>query len=55
VCIACHDFLAESGASDHLRTRAGVIATLKQMGYKVVARDDAAEPWVRDHVHGTRS
>jgi FkbM family methyltransferase len=54
ICVACHDFLADSGAGDHLRTRAGVTVALKRMGYKLVARDDAAEPWTRDHVHGFR-
>lgn len=55
VCIACHDFLAESGAGDHLRTRAGAIAVLQQMGFSIVVRDDAPEPWVRGHVHGFRT
>jgi FkbM family methyltransferase len=54
VCIACHDFLADSGGGDHLRTRAGVIATLQQMGFNIVVRDDAPEPWVRGHVDGFR-
>ena len=55
VCIACHDFLADSGGGDQLRTRASVIAALQQMGFKVVLRDDAPEPWVRGHVDGFRT
>jgi len=55
ICIACHDFLADSGAGDHLRTRAGVIAVLQQMGFSIALRDHAPEPWVRGHVHGFRT
>jgi hypothetical protein len=32
-----------------------VAAALKQMGFNVVFRDDAPEPWVRDHVYGVRT
>ncbi|MBZ5627437.1 MAG: FkbM family methyltransferase [Acidobacteriia bacterium] len=53
-CIACHDFLADSGGGDQLRTRAGVAAALKDMGFNLAFRDEAAEPWVRNHVYGVR-
>jgi FkbM family methyltransferase len=39
VCIACHDFLANDGGPDEFRTKANVIAFLKQNGFVVALRE----------------
>ncbi len=51
VCIACHDSLANDGGSNELRTKAGVIAFLKQNGFVVSVREDGGCT-VRDYVYG---
>jgi FkbM family methyltransferase len=38
-CIACHDFLANEGGPDELRTKADVIRFLKQNGFTVFLRE----------------
>ena len=52
VCISCHDFLADDGGSDELRTKELVRAFLVAHGFRVTTRDDAAEPWTRDYLYG---
>jgi FkbM family methyltransferase len=57
VCIACHDFLADEGGRETLRTKAAVCELLVDHGFDVLTRDDAPDPWTRDYVYGlnTRS
>jgi FkbM family methyltransferase len=55
VCISCHDFLADSGGPDELRTKTFVIRFLTHHGFDITTRDDAAEPWTRDYVYGARA
>ena len=52
VCISCHDFLADEGGSDELRTKALVRGFLIEHGFAVRGRDDATEPWTRDYLYG---
>ncbi len=52
VCIGCHDFLADRGGPDALRTKDFVLRFLTDHGFAVTTRDDAAEPWTRDYVYG---
>jgi FkbM family methyltransferase len=52
VCIACHDFLADEGGGDALRTKAAVRELLLEHGFELSSRDDAADPWTRDYVYG---
>ena len=52
VCISCHDFLADSGGSNELRTKAEVIAFLKQNGFAVSLRESDERCNVRDYVYG---
>jgi FkbM family methyltransferase len=51
VCIACHDSLANEGGPNELRTKAGVIAFLKQNGFVVSLREDGGCT-VGDYVYG---
>jgi len=51
VCISCHDFLAEEGGPNELRTKANVISFLKQNGFAVSLRESEG-PWIRDFVYG---
>jgi FkbM family methyltransferase len=55
VCISCHDFLADEGGADELRTKAFVREFLLEHGFHVASRDDADEPWTRDYVYGAHS
>lgn len=55
VCIACHDFLADEGGADTLRTKAAVRDLLVRHGFDVRTRDDAPDPWTRDYVYGTNT
>jgi FkbM family methyltransferase len=52
VCISCHDFLADEGGPNELRTKADVITFLKQNSFAVLLRDPDAR-WIRDFVYGT--
>jgi FkbM family methyltransferase len=52
VCISCHDFLADDGGAEELRTKGLVRAFLVEHGFRVESRDDAPEPWLRDYVYG---
>jgi FkbM family methyltransferase len=52
VCIACHDFLADSGGPEEMRTKALVRDFLVGHGFRVEARDDAPDPWTRDYLYG---
>ena len=51
VCIACHDFLANDGGPDELRTKADVIAFLKQNGFVVSLRESEGD-FLRNYVYG---
>lgn len=51
--ISCHDFLAEGGGSDDLRTTELVRGYLSAAGLDVVERADE-RPWVRDCLYGIR-
>jgi FkbM family methyltransferase len=53
ICIGCHDFLAEAGGSEELRTQALVRDFLIQHEFRVTTRDDAPDPWTRDYVYGS--
>ena len=51
--ISCHDFLADAGGSDDLRTKEVARALLERAGFRVVEREDS-RPWVRDCIYGVR-
>lgn len=52
--VACHDFLADEGGSEELRTRADVARLLAASGFDVTLRDGDPRPWMRDHVYADR-
>jgi FkbM family methyltransferase len=52
VCISCHDFLANDGGPNELRTKADVITFLKQNGFAVSLRESDGRVNVRDYVYG---
>lgn len=54
-CIACHDFIADEGGADTLRTKAAVRDVLLEHGFELTSRDDAADPWTRDYVYGVNT
>ena len=55
VCISCHDFLADAGGSDELRTKAFVREFLVERGFSVTTREDAPDPWTRDYLYGVNT
>jgi hypothetical protein len=55
VCISCHDFLADDGGSEELRTKAFVGDFLLEAGFQMTTRDDAPEPWTRDYVYAVNT
>jgi FkbM family methyltransferase len=52
VCISCHDFVADKDGPEEMRTKAEVIAFLKQNGFDVFLRESDPRPEVRDYVYG---
>lgn len=52
ICISCHDFLADEGGSSAFRTKAEVIAFLKQSGFAISLRESDGRCNVRDYVYG---
>lgn len=52
VCISCHDFLADAGGPNELRTKADVISFLEQNGFVVLLRESDRRCTVRDYVYG---
>lgn len=55
VCISCHDFLADQGGPEELRTKAFVHDFLAEAGFRVTTRDDAPDPWARDYVYAVKT
>ena len=55
VCIACHDFLADDGGDEALRTKAAVCELLGGHGFDMRTREDAPDPWTRDYVYGVNT
>ncbi|MDX6414216.1 MAG: hypothetical protein QOH23_1626 [Gaiellaceae bacterium] len=55
VCISCHDFLADDGGPEELRTKAFVRDFLIERGFLVTTRDDAPDPWTRDYVYAVNT
>lgn len=53
VCIGCHDFLADQGAPETLRTRADCTRLLSDAGFNLSSRD-SGQPWVRNYLYGHR-
>lgn len=54
LCISCHDFLADRGDSEMLRTKAEVKPLLEQYGFALRTRPDHRDAWVRDYLYGAR-
>jgi FkbM family methyltransferase len=55
LCISCHDFLADDGGPEELRTKAFVREFLIERGFRVTTRDDAPDPWTRDYVYAVNT
>jgi FkbM family methyltransferase len=51
VCISCHDFMADRGGSDRMRTKASVEDFLTAHGFSLTSRDAAAD-WIQSYVYG---
>jgi FkbM family methyltransferase len=54
VVISCHDFIADRGGPELMRTYARVREILESHGFVVTLREDDPRPWVRYAVHGAR-
>jgi FkbM family methyltransferase len=54
-CICCHDFLADDGGPEELRTKECVVEFLSKQGFEVMLpQGPLLGPWERDHVHASR-
>jgi FkbM family methyltransferase len=53
VVVSCHDFIADAGGPEALRTAAFVTEVLGDHGFTLARRDDP-RPWVRDQIWGER-
>jgi FkbM family methyltransferase len=54
VCISCHDFLADEGGPEHMRTKEFSRGLLEECGFRLTTREDAPDPWTRDYLYGTK-
>jgi FkbM family methyltransferase len=54
VCISCHDFMADRGGSDQMRTKAFVSDFLAARGFSLATRDRGADS-LRSYVYGTNT
>ena len=54
VVISCHDFIADSGGPERMRTYARVQEILENHGFALTLREEDPRPWVRYAVHGAR-
>lgn len=54
LCISCHDFIADLGGSDEFRSNSKVRAALETEQYRISARQDHPQCWVRDYVYASR-
>lgn len=54
ICVSCHDFLADMGLGEHLRTRAFVEQFLIEHGFQVFSRPNDPRPYIRDIIYGQR-
>jgi len=52
ICISCHDFIADEGGPENMRTKALVQEFLLDHGFRVTTRQGAREPWTRDYLYG---
>ena len=51
LCVSCHDFLAEAGGDDCLKTKSAVQAFLRESGFETIVRlDPSLPPYIRDQV-----
>jgi FkbM family methyltransferase len=55
VCICCHDFLADLGAGNEMRTKSIIIDFLQSNGFKTFVRESDPRPDVRDCVYGSNA
>jgi hypothetical protein len=51
ICISCHDFLADEGGPDELRTKSAIVDFLKENGFLVSLRESDGRCNVRDFVY----
>jgi FkbM family methyltransferase len=54
VVIECHDFVADAGGPEAMRTREFVADALRELGYIVRAHEQVTTPWLRDRISGHR-
>jgi FkbM family methyltransferase len=54
VAIACHDFLADKGGDERLRTKAYVQEFLVEHGFETQDRPEEPRDWLRSFVYGAR-
>jgi FkbM family methyltransferase len=53
--IECHDFMADRGFGEAMRTKGSVRAFLESHGFAVRGRDDAERDWINDSLYATNT
>jgi FkbM family methyltransferase len=54
LCISCHNFLADVGQGDSLRTKAAVREAVQRSGFRVISRDGDPRPYIADQINAVR-
>ncbi len=54
LCISCHDFIADAGGPQELRTKAKVRTFLEENHFVIQERPDDTRPWIRDQLNAIR-
>lgn len=54
ICMCCHDFIADAGGSDDVRTMAVVRGFLQENQFTIHERSTDKRGWIRDQLNGTR-
>lgn len=53
-CVSCHDFIANRGGEESMRTRERVKALLGARGFSMHRHSTPSAPWVADYVYASR-
>lgn len=53
ICISCHDFLADEGHIEAMRTKKFILEFLRQNGFKIISRENDKRSYIADQINAT--